>query len=68
MQKLEDPHYRQLERRLYRPSEAWHLIGVGPTKFWALVKSGALKTHKIGRATVIPAESIDAFIKSVVAG
>jgi len=51
--------------KMYRPAEAWGILGIGQTKFWALVKAGKLETRKIGRATVVPAESLQQFIDSL---
>lgn len=50
---------------LYRPAEAQHLLGIKNTKFWALVKEGALECRKLGGATVVPAESLARFIESL---
>ena len=50
---------------LYRPSEVMTLLGIGSTKFWGLVKEGKLESRKIGRATVIPAESVKTFINAL---
>jgi hypothetical protein len=46
---------------LYRPDEAQSALGIGHSKFWQLVKTGALETRKIGRATVVPAASLRDF-------
>ena len=50
---------------LYRPREVMNILGIGSTKFWGLVKNQKLEARKIGRATVIPAESVRAFIDSL---
>ncbi len=47
---------------VYRPAEVQNALGIGHSKFWQLVKSGALETRKIGSATVIPAASLQAFV------
>lgn len=52
-------------KRLFRPKEAMATLGVKQTKLYELIKEGRLETVKIGRATLIPAKSIDAFIKSL---
>jgi hypothetical protein len=47
---------------LYRPAEVQAALAIGHSKFWSLVKSGALECRKIGTATVISAESLRAFV------
>jgi hypothetical protein len=54
-----------LEKALYRPNEAQHVLGIKNTKFWALVKEGALECRKLGGATVVPAESLKRFIENL---
>ena len=46
----------------YRPAAAQAAIGIGNTLFWQLVKEGKLETRKIGSATIVPAESLHAFV------
>jgi len=53
------------ERLVYRPAEVQAALGIKNTKMWALVKEGKLETRKIGSATVIPAESLRAFVASL---
>lgn len=53
------------EKLVYRPAEVQTALGIKSTKFWALVKAGAIDTFKIGSATVVPAESLQAFIASL---
>ncbi|WP_234731075.1 helix-turn-helix domain-containing protein [Acidocella facilis] len=50
------------EKLVYRPREAQAALGIKGTKFWALVKAGALETRKMGGATVVPAESLRRFV------
>jgi excisionase family DNA binding protein len=56
---------RMLEKALYRPAEAQKLLGIKNTKFYALVKEGALECRKLGGATVVPAESLKRFIENL---
>ncbi len=53
------------EKLVYRPAEVQAALGIRNTKFWALVKSGLLETRKIGSATVVPAESLQAFVENL---
>jgi hypothetical protein len=53
------------EKLVYRPAEAQAALGIRNTKFWALVKAGHLETRKIGAATVVPAESLLAFVANL---
>ena len=50
------------EKLVYRPAEVQAALGIRNTKFWALVKEGKLEARKIGSATVVPAESLRAFV------
>lgn len=52
-------------RPVYRPAEAQELLGIKHTKFWQLVKCGALETRKLGRATLVTGESLQAFIANL---
>ena len=52
-------------RMCYRPNRVMELLDIRPTKFWALVKSGALETKKIGTATVVTAETLERFVASL---
>ncbi len=53
------------EKLVYRPYEVQAALGIRNTKFWALVKAGALETRKIGSATVVPAESLRAYVANL---
>jgi len=53
------------EKLVYRPAEVQAALGIRNTKFWALVKAGLLDTRKIGSATVVPAESLKAFVENL---
>ncbi len=54
-----------LDKLMYRPNEAQAALGIKNTKFWALVKAGELETRKIGKATVVPSESLKKFIENL---
>jgi len=50
------------DKLVYRPAEAQAALGIKNTLFWQLVKEGKLETRKIGSATVVPADSLKAFL------
>lgn len=52
-------------QELYRPTEVQGVLGIKKTKFWSLVKEGKLEAKKLGRATVITADSLKRFVKSL---
>lgn len=49
----------------YSIQEACDLLSIGRTTLYALIGQGALSVLKIGRRTLIPAKSLDAFIEAV---
>lgn len=53
----------------YRPPQFFDAIGVKPSKGWEIIKEGArtglLDVRKLGRATVIVAESADRYVASL---
>jgi hypothetical protein len=53
------------EKLVYRPAEAQAALGIKNTLFWQLVKEGKLEARKIGAATVITAESLQAFVANL---
>jgi len=50
---------------LLRVAEARAQLGIGNTKFYALVKEGLIEVVKIGTSTRVKTESIDRFIASL---
>jgi excisionase family DNA binding protein len=44
------------------PKVGFDMIGVGVTKGYELINAGELQTFKIGRATRITTESIEAYV------
>ncbi len=63
---MSDTHPRSIQSKLlYRPAEAQAALGIRNTLFWQLVKEGKIETFKIGAATVIPAESLQAFVATL---
>ncbi|MCZ4536963.1 excisionase family DNA-binding protein [Gordonia terrae] len=51
-----------MSNRLLKPAEAFERLGVANTKGYAILKSGALRSVKIGRNRRIPEDAIDEFI------
>ncbi len=53
------------EKLLYKPSEAFELLGVGRSTGYALLASGALPSIRIGRRSVrIPADALKRWIEN----
>lgn len=52
-------------QELYRPAEVQAILKIKHSTFWRLVKDGKIETRKLGRATVIPADSIKQFIEGL---
>jgi hypothetical protein len=49
----------------HRPKQSMRTLGVGPTKWYELVKAGRIKTLKLGRATLVPTDQYPAFRESL---
>jgi excisionase family DNA binding protein len=54
-----------MERLMYRPIEAAHVLGMGRTAVFALIKSGRLRSVKLGGARFITAEALRAFVREL---
>ena len=51
--------------RAFRIPEVCELTGLGRTSIYAAIKSGELVARKWGRCTVVLAEDVDAFLRSL---
>lgn len=51
--------------QLYRVSEAAELLGIGRTSVYALLKSGELRSVRVGRSRRITSADLDRFIRSL---
>ena len=51
-----------LQRELYAPREAEHILSVSHAQLYRLLGAGRLAAVKIGRATYIPRASIEQFL------
>ncbi len=54
-----------VEQLMYRPAEAARVLGMGRTSMFALVKSGRLRSVKLGGARYITAEALRAFVREL---
>jgi excisionase family DNA binding protein len=52
---------QSMPRCFYRIPEAAEILGLGRSKTYELVQSGALRTVRVGRAVRVPASAIQAF-------
>jgi excisionase family DNA binding protein len=51
---------------LLTPAEAAHMIGVGRSKMYELLASGAIKSVKIGALRRIPATALEEYVAALV--
>ena len=54
-----------MEKLIYRPVEAAQALGMGRTAVFALIKSGRLRSIKLGGARLITAEALLAFVREL---
>jgi len=54
-----------VEQLMYRPAEAAQILGMGRTVIFALIKSGRLRSVKLGGARLITAEALRAFVRDL---
>lgn len=47
-----------MERLAYSINETAHMLSLGRTSIYAMITDGRLKTFKLGRRTLVKAESI----------
>ena len=50
---------------MYRPAEPAHVLGIGRTRVFALIKSGRLQSIKLGSARFITADALRAFVRDL---
>lgn len=50
---------------MYRPAEAAQVLGMGRTSVFALLKSGRLRSVKLGGARYITAGALRAFVREL---
>lgn len=51
--------------RLYTPMQACSLLGVGRTRLYALMKSGDLRSVKLGKSRRIRRSALDTYIENL---
>jgi len=54
-----------MEQLMYRPAEAAHVLGIGRTRVFSLIKSGRLRSVKLGCARFVTAEALRAFVREL---
>ncbi|PXY23726.1 excisionase [Prauserella coralliicola] len=54
------------ERHLYRIPEAMRLLSMSRTVIYEQIRSGRLRTVKLGRARLVPAEAISEFVNLLI--
>ena len=54
-----------MEQLMYRPVEAANLLGMGRTAVFGLIKSGRLRSIKLGGARFITADALRAFVREL---
>ena len=57
-----------MTRLLHPTAEGAALIGVGRSTLYELIKSGEIKTVKIGRRTLIPHDELVRFVSTLTGG
>jgi excisionase family DNA binding protein len=54
-----------MEQLMYRPAEAAHVLGMGRTAVFGLIKSGRLRSIKLGGARFVTADALRAFVREL---
>jgi excisionase family DNA binding protein len=54
-----------MEQLMYRPAEAAQVLGICRTRVFALIKSGRLRSVKLGTARYITAEALRTFVREL---
>ena len=52
----------ELPRRGYRVDEVAKLIGCSEAFVWKLIKEGKLRSAKVGRVRIVPADALEAIL------
>jgi len=53
---------REIARRLYRPCEVWAILNISRDTLFGLLRKRELRSMKVGRLRLIPAEAIDEYV------
>jgi excisionase family DNA binding protein len=54
-----------MDKLMYRPIEAAEVLGVGRTILFGLLKSGRLRSVKLGNRRFITADALQAFVRDL---
>lgn len=52
-----------MEKKVYKPREAWEWLNIGKTRFYQLLRDGKIGFFKNGNRYLIPESAIETFIK-----
>lgn len=55
----------ELTKKAFSVREVCKICGIGRSTFYAALGAGALNAVKLGRRTLVPAESLDAWLNSL---
>lgn len=55
-------HTHETPKLAFTVTEACRAIGIGRSKLYELIGQGRVETRKIGKRTIIPAESLRALV------
>lgn len=53
---------QSVSRRLYRPCEVWVMLNMSRDTLFGLLRKRELRSMKVGRLRLIPAEAIDEYV------
>jgi excisionase family DNA binding protein len=54
-----------MDQLMYHPAEAAHILGVGRTALFGLLKSGRLRSIKLGGGRFVTADALHAFVREL---
>ncbi len=54
-----------VEQLMYRPADAANILGMGRTAVFALIKSGRLRSVKLGGARFVTADALRSFVREL---
>jgi len=54
-----------MDQLMYRPEEAAHILGVGRTALFGLLKSGRLRSVKLGGCRFVTVDALLAFVREL---
>ncbi len=54
-----------MDQLMYRPAEAARVLGIGRTALFGLIKSGQLRSIKLGGCRFVTADALRAFVREL---